>query len=300
MTSIQKPFLKWIGGKTQIIDKIIDKIPTEMNNYHEIFVGGGSVLLAVLSLQKQGKITIKKDVIVSDINGSLINVYKHIQNNKDELFKYVMKYRKEYDEITGTEVNRKASTKQEAKTSKESYYYWMRKRFNEMDKSLVKCSAIFVFLNKTCFRGMYRVGPNGFNVPYGNYKTTPTIITEKEIDNISELIKDVKFYCLDFSESMKKIKNGDFVYLDPPYAPEKKTSFVGYADKGFGITMHEKLFEMIIKLKKNRKKFLMSNSNVELVVDAFQDYEIDEIVAKRAINSKNPNSTTIEVLITNY
>ena len=114
---IQKPFLKWAGGKTQIIDDIISKIPKKMDNYHELFLGGGSVLLAVLSLQKQNKIVIKNKIYAYDINSLLINVYKNIQNNKEELFKYINSYIKEYDSIKGTEVNRKPTSIKEAKTS---------------------------------------------------------------------------------------------------------------------------------------------------------------------------------------
>ena len=119
---MQKPFLKWVGGKTQIIDKIIQKIPKEINNYHEPFLGGGSVLLAVLSLQKQNKIKIKNKIYASDINENLINLYKHIQTNKDELYYHINLYVEDYDSIKGTEINRNPSCIEEAKTSKESYY----------------------------------------------------------------------------------------------------------------------------------------------------------------------------------
>ena len=123
--NLQKPFLKWVGGKTQIINDIIAKIPSQMNNYHELFLGGGSVLLAVLSLQKQNKITIKNTIYAYDINNVLINVYKNIQNNKNELYEIINLYVKEYDDIKGSVINRNPSTIEEAKTSKESYYYWI-------------------------------------------------------------------------------------------------------------------------------------------------------------------------------
>lgn len=294
---IQKPFLKWIGDKTQIITSIISKIPKEMNNYHELFLGGGSVLLAILSLQKQNEIVIKNKIYAYDINSMLINVYKHIQTNKDELYKFINLYINEYDSIIGTVVNRKPSSIEEAKTSKESYYYWIRNKYNNIDKNTIECSALFMFLNKTCFRGMYREGPNGYNVPYGNYKKTPTIITESDLNYISDLIKDVEFIDCSFMESIKNITRGDFVYLDPPYVPENVNSFVGYVADGFNLETHNLLFNEIKKF--HDIKFVMSNAKVELVTVNFKEYNCEDIIARRAINSKKPDSKTTEVLIYN-
>ena len=293
--TIQKPFLKWVGGKTQIIHDIIQKIPTEFNNYHELFLGGGSVLFAVLSLQRQGKITIKNKLYAYDINESLINVYKHVQSNKDELFQFIAFHINEYDSITGVIINRKPTSIEDAKTSKESYYYWIRNKFNNIDKQSIESSALFMFINKTCFRGMYREGPNGFNVPYGHYKKTPTIITEHDLTFISDLIKDVEFIQSDFSSSFQNLNTGDFVYLDPPYAPENDKSFVGYVADGFNLDMHTKLFNEITKM--NDIHFVMSNAKVDLVTEYFKDYNCVDITARRAINSKNPGSTTTEVII---
>lgn len=294
---VQKPFLKWVGGKSQIINNIMSKIPKEMENYHELFLGGGSVLLAVLSMQKQKKIMIKNKIYAYDINKNLINVYKDIQKNKDGLYSFISKYINEYHNITGTTINRKPSSIEEAKSSKESYYYWIRNKYNKMDKNTVECSALFMFINKTCFRGMYREGPNGYNVPYGHYKKTPTIITKEDLNYISDLIKDVEFKDCGFSDSIKNIKDGDFVYLDPPYAPENSKSFVGYVADGFNLDMHKLLFNEIKKL--SGVKFAMSNAKVDLVIENFKEYKCEDIVARRAINSKNPGSKTTEVIIYN-
>jgi len=294
---IQKPFLKWVGGKTQIIDSIVSKLPKEINNYHELFLGGGSVLFAILSLQKHNKILIKNKIYAYDINTNLINMYKNIQNNKEELYKILKSYFEEYDNITGDIINRKPKNIEEAKTSKESYYYWIREKYNNIDINTIECSSLFMFINKTCFRGMYREGPNGYNVPYGHYKKTPSIISEIELNYISELIKNVEFKHNSFIDSIKNVKDGDFVYLDPPYAPENSKSFVGYVQDGFNLKTHELLFAEIKKLE--NIKFIMSNAKVDIVTDCFKDYNCDEIIARRAINSKNPGSTTIEVIIYN-
>ncbi len=299
MVTIQKPFLKWVGGKTQLVKAIIPIIPRNMENYHELFLGGGSVLFAVLSLKKQNEINIKGKIYAYDVNYALIQVYNNIKYNKDSLYSYINKYINEYNSIKGDVINRCPDTIEEANTSKESYYYWLRKRYNTLDKNTIECSALFMIINKTCFRGMYREGPNGYNVPYGHYKRTPTIITKSELDTISELIQEVEFIHSDFTESIERISDGDFVYLDPPYAPETSKSFVGYVAGGFNLEQHESLFTSI-KNKEN-VKFLMSNAKVELVVNHFKDkkYTCEEIVARRAIHSKNPGSTTIEVLIYN-
>lgn len=296
---MQKPFLKWAGGKTQILDEILKTVPNEINNYHEIFLGGGSVLLAVLSLQKQNKLTINGTIYASDANKGLITLYQNIQNSYKSLFVHLKHYWETYHAISGNIINRKPSTIEEAVTSKESYYYWIRNRFNSMEKYTTEYSAIFIFLNKMGFRGLYREGPNGFNVPYGHYKKTPTMITSEELTTISELIKDVVFIHQDCSASLKKAVEGDYVYMDPPYVPEKSTSFVGYTQDGFPLEKHKELFANILELKSQNVDFALSNSCVELVLKTLASCTIIEIKAKRAIHSKNPGEKTKEVIITN-
>ena len=309
---VQKPFLKWAGGKTQIIDDILDNIPKTMNNYHEPFLGGGSVLLGILSLQKENKITINDNIYAYDINENLINVYKNIQYNKEELWILIEYYIKEYNSTSSTndngnlKINRNPKTLEEAKTSKESYYYYLRNIYNNLVKenkecNKLQCSALFIILNKTCFRGLYREGPNGFNVPFGHYKTTPKIIIKEELYSISNLIQGVIFVSNCFTKVIKNFKKGDFVYLDPPYAPVNSKSFVNYVSDGFNLEMHKKLFEEVKLLNDKKIKFLMSNAKVKLVTDNFDkdDFNYQDILAKRTINSKKPNSVIIEVLIFN-
>ena len=273
ISSNVKPFLKWVGGKTQIIDDVILLFPREMNNYHEPFLGGGSVLLALLTQRKNGIIKVNGSIYASDLNENLISLYKHIQTSPEEFI-----------------VEMKGLTEE---PMTEEYYYTIRSRFNEIPKSTLSASAMFLYLNKTCFRGLYREGPRGFNVPYGHYKNC-SILDEGHIKVVSELIKDVIFTHRNFTQSLSEVHNTDFVYLDPPYAPVNVTSFVGYNADGFG--KHEELFDLC---KNMNTKFLMSNADVPLVKETFKDYEIKTISCRRSINAKNPESRANEVLIRN-
>jgi DNA adenine methylase len=287
-----KPIIKWVGGKTQILDKVLKTFPREIENYHELFVGGGSVLFGLLESKD---ITVKGKVYAYDKNQKLINMYRQIQTNPNEIHDHLIKLFTTYDTRTGTEVNRKPESEEEGLTSKESYYYWVRKTYNDLIPNTPIHTATLIFLNKTCFRGLYREGPNGFNVPYGHYKTTPVVITLEDVLKIQDLIKNVVFKWCDFRAAFAQtINDGDFIYADPPYAPESVRSFVGYMRDGFDINDHEDLFNL---LKRSDIDFVMSNAKVYLVTNSFKDYKIEEVPVRRAIHSKNPGSSTIEVLV---
>lgn len=304
---VQKPFLKWLGGKTQIIETVLDHFPKTINNYHEPFLGGGSVLLALLSYQKDKRILVKHKIYAYDLNEDLIHLYKNIQKKPSELFVHLKHYFEEYEALSDIEdgqiINRTPISLTEAKSSKESYYYWVRRVFNQMENKPIEKSALFLFLNKTCFRGMFRKGPTGFNVSYGHYKNKHAVITENELLVISDLIKKVVFIHSDFNCSLTNVQENDFVYLDPPYAPESKTSFVGYTPKGFTIDTHNLLFDHLKKFKDNETKFCMSNANVDLVQNIFSQsngYKLTTLTTKRRINSKKPGQTTTELLVVNF
>lgn len=298
--SYTKPILKWVGGKTQIINIIINEFPKEINSYHELFLGGGSVLFALLDNIKLNKIKINNKIYAYDLNETLINMYINIQKNPEDIIKDIKVLINEYNSIDKlNDKNNKNNYLSNKLYSKENYFYCVRNEYNNMKQKIKNTcigSAFFIFLNKTCFRGLYRESYNGFNVPFGNY-INPEIINEEHIKNISILIKDVIFRYSDFDESFYFMEKDDFVYLDPPYAPENNTSFVGYNSDGFTHHDHLNLF----KLAKKRK-FLMSNADVKLVRDNFSEpkYKIKSIICKRSINSKKPNSTTKEVLIKSY
>jgi len=303
--TIPKPILKWVGGKTQILDKLIVEFPTNINNYREIFLGGGSVLLTLLSYVKNGIIKIHGNIYAYDLNEPLVYIYKNIQSNHNELYNQILQLITEFNSCGDGEINRIPKNIDEAKVAKENYYYWIRSEYNKLsftDKKTIIGSAMFIFLNKTCFRGVFRVGPKGFNVPYGHYNNNPEIINKEHLDEIHELIQNVIFECSDFNTSLNNIEPNDYVYLDPPYAPETDTSFVGYTENGFNIDNHNNLFKLIHKLTETNKKMMLSNADVSFVRDNFtsKKYKITSILCKRAINSKNPESKAKEVIIKNY
>ena len=299
---ITKPFMKWVGGKTQIINEVMELFPHVINNYHEPFLGGGSVLLALLTHKLNGTITVSGNIYASDLNSNLIGLYKNIQSNPDELISEVNKLTAVFAKCNGTVVNRKATTIEEAMTSPESYYFWIRSKFNALSpdaRTTTPASAMLLFMNKTCFRGVYREGPNGFNVPFGNYKN-PAIYDEEHMKAVSALLSKVTFRCCDFTACVADAKKGDFVYMDPPYVPEEEKSFVGYNMDGFGENDHERFFVCCEKLVEKNVQWLMSNSDMALVKNRFppeKNFVTGIVSCRRSVNAKEPGSRTNEVLI---
>lgn len=272
MGCTMKPFLKWVGGKTQLLDQVLPMIPRTLQNYYEPFVGGGSVLLAVLT---SPDITIVGRVYASDVNPALINVYRSVQTVPDQVSTCLRVLEAERGEDS------------------EAFYYRMRDLYNSLPPEGPQHAALFLYLNKACFRGVYREGPHGFNVPYGHGKTL-TLPSLEGLRDIARVLQRVEFSCESFESVLPRAQPGDFVYVDPPYAPETATSFVGYVAGGFAL--HTVLFDA---LKALPCPFLMSNSDVPLVREAFPEpYRTKRVTARRAIHSKDPSATTSEVLIT--
>jgi DNA adenine methylase len=268
-----KPLLKWVGGKTQLLDDVLALLPLSIHDYYEPFVGGGSVLLAVLG---SGRVT--GTVYASDINPRLINLYRCLQTEPAKVARCLQIVADGY---------RRA-------VSQESFYYGIRALFNAQPVTGAVAAALFLFLNKTCFRGVYREGPKGFNVPFGHYGTVE-LPTAESIEAMSRSLAPVVFSCESFETALAKARSGDFVYVDPPYVPETATSFVGYVAGGFHF--HTELFTALKALPCG---FLMSNSAAPSVLEAFPDpnYKTCQVLARRAIHSKDPSARTMEVLIT--
>jgi DNA adenine methylase len=205
-------------------------------------------------------------------------MFKNIQNNPRELFDAIQLLKERMDKET---------------------YYEIREKYNKMsveEKREVPGSAIFIFLNKTCFRGMFREGPNGFNVPYGNYKN-PEVINWEHLEEIHTLIQGVQFECIGITESLQKIEKGDFVFVDPPYFPVDTKSFVKYTKEGFSLTQHCELFTL---LQEMQEKFMLCNADVPFVAEYFVDYNKIQLTCKRSIHSKNPGAKAQEIIIMNY
>jgi DNA adenine methylase len=303
---VVRPFLKWVGGKAQIIDNITDMLPTQVDTYYEPFLGGGSVLLNTLYMHYSNKITINKRVIASDINEDLITLYRHVRDDVDTLLDEVKKLSSEYLSLRSME-------------SKKECYYRVRDEYNcrlsddevanmpydVLQRSRIRRSAMFIFLNKTCFRGMYRCAKKTghFNVSFGNY-AEPTFVCPKHLRGISLMIQPVVFVVSDFANILRHHESAntspkDFIYMDPPYVKLNDNSFVNYSREGFSEEKHDTLFTLLKTLK---SQFMFSNSYTEEVLSHFVDnpFIIVVIPAFRRINSKAPNQKMDEVVVVNY
>lgn len=271
-----KPILKWVGGKRQLLPEIEKYIPKGYSTYYEPFLGGAAVLL-----NEQ-----PRKAVVNDYNEELINTYKVVRDNVNELIEEL----KVHDE----------------KNSKEYFYEireWDRLPGYE-ERSDVEIAGRFLFLNKTCFNGLYRVNSAGeFNTPYGRYKN-PNIINEIGLRALHNYFNeaDITFKTGDFEDAVKYIRKGSFVYADPPYQPISTTSnYTGYTSGGFGEDDQVRLKKMCDGLDKRGVKFLLSNSNVPFITDLYKDYKIEIVGANRAINSNGKKRGKVEeVLIRNY
>jgi DNA adenine methylase len=292
-----KPLLKWVGGKTKLVSTIMPLFPKEIKTYYEPFVGGGSMLLAVLQAVRENKISIGT-IYASDVNIDLINMYIQIQRHPHDVLLHANRLQTEFRSCELDNGNKKPMTLEDAMTSKESYYYWIRTQYNSLknqERLTTLGAAYFIFLNKTCFRGLYRVGPNGFNVPYGNYPKVD-ILDEDNLRLFHEYIKNVVFQTHSYELIVTELTCNDMVYMDPPYVPESATSFVNYTENGFTLDDHQKLFQMCRTLP---SKWIMSNSNTPFVLESFteDEYAIQTVNCKRAIHSRNPGHVTLEVII---
>jgi DNA adenine methylase len=291
-----KPFLKWAGGKSQLIDEIDKRLPKELrtgeiDTYIEPFVGGGAVFFHIA--KNFGTI---RHFYLFDVNEDLIACYNTIKNDVEALI---------------GELQELAHIYRSSKNTKELYLS-IRHKFNETKcRWTVVNAAQLIFLNKTCFNGLYRVNKQGyFNVPFGGYEYPP-ICNPKNLRNVSSLLRKTKIICTDFEASLRYLDNHTFVYFDPPYRPISKTaSFTSYSKDSFSEEDQIRLANFCRKIHKKGAKFLLSNSdpqNENPDDHFFQDhygnygFHIDKVKASRAINCKASGRGQInELLITNY
>lgn len=270
------PFVKWAGGKRQLLSKIQERIPENYNHYFEPFVGGGAVFFG----------TQPSKALINDINKALINTYQRICDSPKEFL---------------SEVNKIDSEMWE---DGKQYYYTIREHYNDkLMKSEydVELAALFVFLNKHCFNGLYRVNGKGlFNVPYNNSRRVS--VDEGAIRDISKYLQGITIIDGDFEEACKGAKKGDFIFIDSPYAPLNPTSFESYTKEGFDIESHRRLARLYDELTERGCYCMLTNHNTELINDLYgnKGYTIDVVSVKRMINSDASNRVGEEVIICNY
>lgn len=273
---ILAPILKWVGGKRQLLDEISPLIPKKITTYVEPFVGGGAVLF---NLQPQ-------KAVINDLNEELMNVYKVVKNTPEDLLEAL----ESHDQ-----------------NNCEDYYYEVRaldRTDGYQSMSDIEKAARIIYLNKTCFNGLYRVNQAGqFNAPYGKYKR-PNIINKPAILAMSNYFNknNIKIMQGDYKKALKNLRKGSFVYFDPPYMPvSSSSSFTGYTERGFGQKDQIELKKICDKLNDQGIKFLLSNSDHSLIRDLYKNYDITTVQAKRAINSKGHKRGEInELLVKNY
>lgn len=286
-----KPFIKWAGGKSQLLDVIRKKYPDSIEKYCEPFVGGGAVFLDVISNFHP------KKVMINDINPELINTYIQIRDNVETIINNL-------SEIQNIFWNMNNEQRKE-------YYTDMRKKFNELigqNLQTEEKAVLFIFLNKTCFNGLYRVNSKGlYNVPMGSYKK-PAICNSENLRLISKMIENVEIRCGDYSKCIDFIDENTFVYIDPPYRPLNETSsFNSYAKSEFNDEQQTELGKFTEIISDKGAKFVASNSdpkNINEDDDFFDNiysrFIIDRIKAARMINSKGSSRGNIsELLICN-
>ena len=270
------PFLKWVGGKRQLMPTIVTHLPKNINEltYVEPFIGGGAVLF---HLQP-------KNAIINDFNEELINVYEVIKNNLDELIEDLKKHKNEHD-----------------------YFYEIRsldRNDNFKNLSKVERASRVIYLNKTCYNGLYRVNNAGeFNSPFGRYKN-PNIVNEPTLKAVSKYLNsnNIMIKNGDYNDVLKTLDKNSFVYLDPPYHPISESSnFTGYIQGGWDAFDQIRLREVCDELNAKGIKFLLSNSSAQLIKDQYTKYKIENFKANRTINSNGANRGEIdEILIKNY
>ncbi len=277
--SLPKPFVKWAGGKRQLIPEIEKHLPEKFGSYFEPFLGGGALLFHLLSENQNLR------GYVSDLNSDLVLAYVTIRDKIDDLLKSLEKHSENYF------------------SNSKTYYYSVRE---SNPKSQVEKVSRLLFLNRTCFNGLFRVNSKGkFNVPLGRY-SNPNIVQEDNLRTVNQFLNKnkISIKCQDFATTVDSVKKGDFVYFDPPYQPVSKTAnFTSYTNANFGFNDLERLAKVSNQLAKKGAKILLSNSYSKKVLDLFSKrvWNIEKIEANRAINSKSKNRTGhFELLIKNY
>ena len=270
------PFVKWAGGKRQLLSQIRERMPKKYNNYFEPFVGGGAVFFELLP----------EKALINDINRALINAYRRICNSPKDFLGSINKL----DEDMGEDGKK--------------YYYALREHYNDKlmrEEFDTELAALFVFLNKHCFNGLYRVNGKGlFNVPYNNSRAAS--VEEELIYAVSERLQGVTITDGDFEAACQTAQKGDFIFIDSPYAPLNPTSFESYTKEGFDVESHKRLAKLFDELTDRGCFCMLTNHNTDFINGLYGEkgYKIDVVDVKRMINADASNRVGKEVIICNY
>ena len=290
---LAKPFIKWVGGKSQLLDEIREKYPSKIEKYCEPFVGGGAVLFDILSCFKP------KEVLINDINKELINTYSQIKNNCSRMIEQLSKIQTIY--------------RNHSLDENKEFFYEKRNRYNELkvngnNAENLEKAVLFIFLNKTCFNGLYRVNSKGlFNVPFNNAKN-PLLCDEDNLKVCSKLLQNVEMKTGDYKECKSFIDSDTFVYIDPPYRPLTQTAaFTSYSENGFTDKEQIELGNFITEISNKGAMVLASNSdpknaneNDNFFDNLYSQFKIKRVSASRMINSNAKKRGAIkELLISN-
>lgn len=297
MDVVAKPFIKWAGGKTQLIDEIDKKVSFLLSTkkdytYIEPFIGGGAVLFYILQKYPNDI----KRAIINDLNSDLIKTYKIVKDNPKDLIKSLEQIKNKFISFNNKE-------------DKKLFYHEQRDLFNTKTLNDIQCAVLFIFLNKTCFNGMYRVNKKGnFNTSFGS-SMNPQIFIEQNILKISQLLQKVKILNVDFSETLEYVNKNTLFYFDPPYKPLSETSnFKSYTKEVFDDKEQIRLRDYCDQINNMNYEFILSNSdlkntnkNNQFFDELYKEYNIQRVLATRRINPyAKKNSKITELLISNF
>lgn len=285
-----KPFLKWAGGKSQLLSVINDNLPREFNSYIEPFAGSGAVMFDIVSNHSG-----LESVVINDINADLVNTYLCIKEHCEEMIPVLTELQEEYNN---------ADTE-----TRDKVFYSLRDEYNTRASSSIRMACLFIFLNRTCFNGLYRVNAhNLFNVPHGKYKS-PRICDAQNLRSVSSALDGVEVLNGDYDELRRFVRPGTFVYLDPPYKPISETSsFTSYSSVKFDDEEQTRLKRFCDYVNEQGAAFMLSNSdprsidpNNTFFDELYAEYHIQRVPAKRLINANASGRGEVnELLITNY
>ena len=284
----ERPLLKWVGGKADHAGAVLDALPAEVAAFHEPFLGGGAILLEALARIGAGRLRVLGGIYASDANEGLVNFWEVVQKEPARLLEALAPFVEEH----------RAQTDE---TGRAAHYYRAREALRSGEGDAAARAAVFLFVNRTCFRGLYREGPRGFNAPFGHY-AAPAFPSAAHVFRVSCLVQPVVFRAQDFTAALAEAGPGCAVYLDPPNAcadGAPSPSFTRYLRNDFDEERQRELFDEARRLRSLGAAVALSNANAQVVRDAFPapDWEATPLIARRRITPKRPGAVAPELLV---